>query len=236
MNPEPTILGIAAGDFWIALGTFLLALVAFFGEATWAWLRRPVLAVETGNHSPYSLGVPMHFTTSNGSRYSIRSYYCRSSITNTGKRPAENVEVFAEELRRTDRAKPEACTWLPMHLGWADIGQIDQKVFLPRIGGASMYRFCDIAHVLDPDRLARSHLPAVEIPNWCMTGDPRPVLSFDTVTKPNTKTYLVEPGAYELDVVVAAQNAKPVRHTIRIELTGWADDEADMLGKLLRVS
>ena len=55
-------------------------------------------------------------------------------------------------------------------------------------------------------------------------------LAFDLVALPHHKGHIVGPGEYELDVLVAAENARPSKRTINIRLSGtWYSDEAKML-------
>jgi hypothetical protein len=45
-----------------------------------------------------------------------------------------------------------------------------------------------------------------------------------------------QPGRYLLDIAISANNAKVVYKTLRINFTGWFDDETEMFSKGLVVS
>jgi hypothetical protein len=86
-----------------------------------------------------------------------------------------------------------------------------------------MGRFCDIGHIIHPDntKAAGDAIPGVAAGVT--------VLSLDLQMATNTRTHLLAPGVYKLDVRVAAANCRPVDHTIHLTLTGkWFDDQAKM--------
>jgi hypothetical protein len=110
-----------------------------------------------------------------------------------------------------------------MHLKWVGHGDI----FMPMISPGGMYRYCNLAHIIDPKyRRAfvgeAGHRPDV--------STDKTVLSFDTIYQTYTLSHLQPPGRYLLTIVVAASNSKPVEKTLGINLTGeWFDEELRML-------
>ena len=55
-------------------------------------------------------------------------------------------------------------------------------------------------------------------------------MAFDLMVAPNHRGHIVGPGEYELDVLVAAQNVRPLRKTVKLRLPGdWYADEQRML-------
>lgn len=108
--------------------------------------------------------------------------------------------------------------------GWSHYSE----VFIPAIS-PGMYRHCELAHVLHPEK--RKQLEA-EDNSWPNVPSYKTILSFDTIVRPYTLTSLVPPGTYRLVVLIAAANAKPVKKTLEIKLTGdWYDDESTMLSE-----
>lgn len=153
--------------------------------------------------------------------------YClRLRVSNSGKQRAESVEVIAAELKekQADGTFSEVETFLPMNLLWSYYRQ----VFLPAISPET-YKHCDLARIIDPKE--RKSFPG-EHKTWANVSPEKTVLSFDTVVKPDTQSYLVPMGTYHLKIIVAAANAKPIEKTWEIILTGdWYDDEKEMLGR-----
>ena len=146
-------------------------------------------------------------------------------MINRGNQKAESVEVFASDLskQQADDTFKKVDSFLPMNLLWADYRQ----VFFPAIS-PDMYRHCDLVHIIDPKERAQF---GAEDKEWPNISREKTILSFDTAVKPHTLSYLVPPGKYRLVILVAAANAKPIRKTLEISLTGeWYDDQETMLG------
>ena len=153
-------------------------------------------------------------------------YYFRLRIQNSGRQKAESIEVFAAKLekRRADGTFGPVDSFLPMNLLWSHYRQ----VFLPAISPET-YKHCDLAHIIDPEE--RKSFPG-EHRTWDNIPSESTLLSFDTVAKPYTQSYLVPMGTYRLKIVVAAANAGVVKKTLEITLTGdWYNDEQEMLGQ-----
>jgi len=67
-------------------------------------------------------------------------------------------------------------------------------------------------------------------------GDDDTALAFELMVKPNHGGYIVGAGDYQLDVVVAAENAPLLQKTVEIMLGGrWYEDETRMLRDGVRV-
>jgi hypothetical protein len=160
----------------------------------------------------------------------VAAYYLRLRIVNSGNKRAESVEVFAAELskQQEDGTFGVEESFLPMNLLWS----YDRRVFLPAISPHT-YKHCDLAHILNPterEALAVEHEAWVEHKIWEGVPERKTILSFDTAVKPHTKSHLRPFGTYRLLIFVAAANAKPVRKTLEITLTGdWYEDEDTML-------
>ena len=151
------------------------------------------------------------------------SYYIRLKIENTGNQHAESPEVFATELseRQADGTFKRVPSFLPMNLIWADFGTVDAPDVSPE-----MYRYCNIAHILDPGTRGRF---CREDKTWNHVLADKTILSFDTYVKTNTLNHLVPFGTYRLHLLIGAANAKPIKCTLEITLTGeWFADESAM--------
>jgi hypothetical protein len=173
---------------------------------------------------PLSSGVPGRLMT-------IDAMYVRLRVGNRGNASALNAEVFANSLRRrTPEANWELVKGFPpMNLSWANIG----GSYFPRIA-PGMEMHCDIARVLDPVG-AQAKWPET------LKGGLDPsatTLTLMVIVHPNHKGNIVGPGTYQLDLTIAAENAKPIKRTLEVTLTGrWYSDDAQMLreGILVRL-
>ena len=89
-----------------------------------------------------------------------------------------------------------------------------------------MGKHCDVGHIADP---ARRDMLREDAPRLALTNQ-QTSLAFDLMAAPNHKGHIVGPGEYQLDILVAAENARPIKRTIAISLRGtWNPDETIML-------
>jgi len=149
--------------------------------------------------------------------------YLRVSVTNVGNESARNVEVYAEMLsrKRADGSWERVPEFPPMNLIWSNLG----SMYFPRIA-PEMSKHCDVGHIIDPTRRfdfgeenVRLRLESTEVS-----------LTFDLIAKPNHQGHIVRPGSYRLDLMLAAENARPIRRVLEIELRGpWYPEEEQML-------
>jgi len=108
-----------------------------------------------------------------------------------------------------------------MNLKWANLGG---NIYFPIIS-PEMGKHCDVAHVADPaNRAALGETPPAPYPAN------RTAMAFDLMAAPNHRGHIVGPGEYEMEVLVAAENARPLRKIVKLRLTGdWYADEQRML-------
>jgi len=221
---------ITIADWIVAAGTVVMAVVAVvavFQDKIRAWLTRPKLDVSISVSPPDCHKIPIVRYGPEGEQSVIADgYYFRLRVTNSGNQRAELVEVFAAELskRQADGTFKAVDSFLPMNLVWSHYHQ----VLFPAVS-PEMYRHCDLAHVIHPQK--RGQFPA-EDNRWPNIPPEKTVLSLDTAVKPHTLSHLLPFGTYRLVVLIAAANAKPVKKILEISLTGdWYDDERKMLGE-----
>jgi hypothetical protein len=148
-------------------------------------------------------------------------YYFRLWIENNGNQRAERVQVYAVRLlkRHADGVFRQAESFLPMNLRWAhSLDQGKPEIFAdinPKMG-----KHCDLGRIVNPkapiDRLAG--VPA-----------DKTILHLDTEVEPATRSHLLPPGAYQLDLRIAAANAAPVEKRFEVNIQGnWYPDQAKM--------
>lgn len=211
-----------------ATATFLAVLVALFkDEILRAW-RKPQLTVSIMLASPDCHKTTLDYTVQKETVVygSAECYYLRLWIENKGKTRAERVQVFAAKLsrRNADGSFKEVESFLPMNLRWAHGQQGSQgpEIFAEGIS-PKMGKHCDLGHVIDPNHRVNigENLPGVQ--------PDETILAFDLEIQPNTKSHLIAPGVYQLQLRVAAANCAPVTRTIELTITGkWFFDQARM--------
>jgi len=162
------------------------------------------------------------FTTAEGA-FLLTAFYLRLWVENVGNTTARQVEVYAKELRRklADGRWQRVDAFPPMNLKWSDVGGL----YFARIA-AKMGKHCDLGHIVDPARRSVINENAARL----ALNDQQTSLTFDLIAQPNHKGHIIGPGEYELDLLVAADNARPSSHTVTISLPGrWYEDETRML-------
>jgi hypothetical protein len=201
-------------------GTLVLATVAVFQQTIRGWFYRPRFRVSIKTGPPDCVAVP--FTGPDGS-FVADAIYLGLWIENVGNATARNAEVFAKALRRqrADGGWESVASFPPMNLRWAHLNAIYFPTIAPEMG-----KHCNIGHITDPPRRHRLN---EEVQRLNLT-DQQTSFVFEVVAAPNHRGHIVGPGDYRLDVLIAAENAPPLRATVEISLRGpWYPDEAQML-------
>jgi len=87
-----------------------------------------------------------------------------------------------------------------------------------------MGKHCDVGHIADPQNRAELSEDLDGVPKAST------IFSLDLEVNPNTKSNLLAPGTYRLELQVAAANSAPVERVVEITVTGqWFADERKML-------
>jgi len=202
--------------------TFLAVLVALFKEELQRIWRKPELKALIRSTAPDCHKTEMTFTNPRTGEVIARvpCYYLRIWIENRGNQRAEQVQVFASRLwrKRADGTFGEERQFLPMNLLWSYIGRPFLDGLSPEMG-----QHCDVGHVLQPGNALTDGETLPAVPKG------QAVLALDLEMKPFTKSHLVPPGEYQLELKIAASNCKPVSKKLDLNITGeWFDDEAKM--------
>jgi hypothetical protein len=217
-------------DWLTAIGTLaavvVALLLAIFHEHLRALCWHPALELLYEHQPPDS-----HLTTLTNRQTGVQAacYYFRIRVRNGGNARAKNVEVFVEEVshRRADGVFQRQEDFLPLNLLWSHYGQ----PYFPSIP-PGVYKHCDFGHVVDPS--LRNKFPREDHERLGRLGmqPSQTALCLELVVRPNTGTHLILPGPepYRFVVVAAAANARLVRRTIEVKLTGqWTTNERHML-------
>lgn len=208
------------GSWLMVIGTLVLAAVAVWQDTIRGWLYRPRFRISSSTEPPDCAAVP--FTRADGS-FIAHSVYLGLWVENVGSATATNAEVYASGLqrRRADGAWERVAVFPPMNLKWAHLN----SMYFPSIA-PGMGKHCNIGHIVDP---ACRHLLNEDAPRLNLT-DQQTSLAFEVFAVPNHKGHIVGPGEYRLELLIAAENARPLRRTIEVSLEGkWYPDETQML-------
>jgi hypothetical protein len=128
--------------------------------------------------------------------------------------------VFIRRLLRqhadgTFREEPQ---FLPMNLKWSHTGEVFASGISPRMG-----QFCDVGHIVHPNNTNTAGHAVDGLP----AGTTVMCLNVEAAT--NTRTHLLTPSAYRLELLVGAANVTPISKTVEIQLTGRWFDETDRM-------
>lgn len=209
---------VARYTLYLFVATLLVAGVALGQDHIRAWAFRPKLRASVRTAPPDCVMVPL--SNSLTGELLANALYIGIAVENCGNATAKNVEVFANELQRqrADGRWEVVETFPPMNLMWAHI----EKAYFPQIA-PGMRRRCSVARITDPTQREKiENAPTLEVG--------RTALWFDLVTKPNHMGHIVSAGTYKLELFVAAENAKPIRHYLTIKVDGkWYADQRQML-------
>jgi len=207
--------------------TFLAVLVALFGRTFWDWFNRPKLEVAV-RKTQRPLGVKKDEMHVSGIFAEDKVYFVELGITNTGRNPAENVEVFLSKrfykaLDTNEYAEQTFAT--PINLCWLGADRncdIDEKRYMPRIGPNST-RYCSLGWVYPPKGTGL----------YGSSG-----MGLDITSQQFEWAHLLlGPAWFKLIIEVSASNARPVIREMEILISGnWSDEEEEMFKEHLRIS
>ena len=213
--------GIQWAGWAAALATFLAVVVALWKEDIVKHWRRPRLKVRIALQPPDCHKIPVNsINPRTGEIVESRdAYFFRLWVENAGGVRAENVQVFAAELRRKKAGGgfEKVTSFLPMNLKWAHTGEVFAAGLSPKMG-----RHCDLGYIAAPGNMGRG-----------AAADPAEIkLVLVTEVVPNTHSNECGPGDYELALRIAASNSPPLEAMCGITLPGkWYDDEIEMLSQ-----
>lgn len=215
----------SVGQWFAASATTAAVLVALFKDEFLKWRRRPILEVIVALEPPHCHSTLLQHPVQRAV-VPAQCYYFRLWIQNNGKSRAEKVQVFAASLARrvADGSFRKDPNFLPMNLRWSHTMKPDgtPEIYAEGISPA-MGKHCDIGHIVDPKYRSEygEDLRAL--------AKDESVFALDLEVSPNTRTNLLAPGTYQLELRVAASNCLPVVITLELTITGkWFEDESQM--------
>ena len=212
--PPPSFWSSTAPQWFAAIGTFALAIVALFQQ----WFQRLVVRPK--------LRLDAHVSPPDAEKTRWRDgtdvYYFRLAVTNTGNAEARDVQVYlaSVEKLRQDNTYESLDRFSPMNLLWAHLGSATRAVLVPKMPPV----FCDLAYICDPKRLTKDAEGAV-----VQLAPGVPILVLQLEVKPYSGGHLLEPHIYRFHIKLVAANHKPIPYTLDVNFPGkWFDDKNQM--------
>ena len=218
---------LVTGTWAMVVVTFLAVLVALFREEIVRLWRHPRLSLRLELGDPDCHKTTMHLVDASGTAMaSAESYYFRLWVENVGNRHADKVQILVRSIARLlgDGTYRPLSQFVPMNLAWSNSPRINGKrdAFFdglsPKIG-----RHCDLGHILDP----RGALPN----QWKRAGgvEGETVFEFDFDSIPSTRSDLLAPGTYRIELTIAGANVRPIQRILELNHTGrWSKDQNRM--------
>ncbi len=203
---------------WVSIGIAVVAVaIALFQERARQWWSSARVEMTIDPKPPDTHQIAMTDVTSGA--FQNWAVYARVRVTHVKRLSAENVEVMVTRLWRIrDRGKQEDTSFLPLPLAWSHWTPSRSNLRVPR----NLFRHCDLgAFIPDPREPGKT------------------LFKFSTIVQPNPvggrtlPPNIVEPGAYEFELVLAGDNTNtlPKRWHLKFE-PDWSDDETTMLGRI----
>jgi hypothetical protein len=210
----------------------LVALVALFKEEIMKRWRRPILDLSLRVTPPDCYKTELRSLRPGpgdnvqiggfGKWHVANCYYFRLWVDNHGKTRAERVQVFATKLHRlgADGKFVEDKHFLPLNLCWSrseDHIEVFAEGISPHMG-----KHCDLGRIIDPEK--RADFADIE-------GFAKEKCLFELAVEfPSaTRSHLLQPGVYRLELKIAAGNVAPIDKTVELTVTdNWFDEEEVM--------
>jgi hypothetical protein len=244
----------AVCTFFLGVTTIGLLYWAIWGQWKHEEKYGPVLDFDFQNSSKYFMKLNyQHYHNiedDNGKvEYTVvgnvPSYWIRCRVVNMGRKSAENISVYLEEIWYQNNSGNYVPLerHIPLNLRWSHMPEGENTIF-PLIE-AGMNRYFDLAHIMEPEQ--RDQLLQME--EWPFWYPPIPfperfkthlemvtyqeknpaVLNLDTVVKPSSRSYFLLDGHYLLQVSVACANAPSITRCFQLDFTGkWTSEETRM--------
>ena len=211
----------------VAIGTLVLAFttvfVTIFKDTLRKLATKPKLEIEIDVAPP-----DCHKTYFNDVQTGEKTcdcYYFRFKIWNGGNDRAENVEILLTKLfkKETNGSYKEEKDFLPMNLFWSHYKTSFMGNICP-----DTFKYCDLGCIIKKGDLNKLIQTNKEFRSKIL-------FIFDIAVKPNTLSYIKEPGEYAIEVMIASANiTKAEKRYFKLEINdSWTDDTEEMLGKII---
>lgn len=210
-------------QWFIAIGTAILAIVALFQHHIKSWLTTPSLLISTRSTSPYCK--KLLFIHPEKANVTAHGYALRIGVKNATPRfriktRVEEAEVFLSKIDR----KAQDGMFHPVQ-GFEPANLIWSHSFIPFAAIApGMERYCFVGRVLKPGE--RQEFPDFDNPR--LPKD-KTCLRLDVSIARHTKEHIIPPGKYRLECLIGGANSKSIKKTFEINVSGeWCNNEVEM--------
>src|SRR6266536_4664681 len=205
------------GDHLAPIATFTAALVALFKEDFVKRWRRPKLTLRLllGPPDCSAIRSVVSWLDPSGQaaqKWEGNIFYFRFWVENAGSWPAERVEVNLRSIsnRLGDGRLGEVREFIPMDLRWAHSPANGPAIF--ETLNPHMGKHCDLGSVSPASNGSEKPLAGMR--------DGESTFNLATQVFPNNNCHRLKAGKYRLEILVAAQNARPKRFLVDIDWNG----------------
>lgn len=201
-------------EFYSVFVALLIGIAGIFREWILDKIFYPKLNLSLKLAPPDSLAIALY---RNGVKW-LDSYYFRIKVTNSGRRPASDVELLVEKIFKKQGGKLKRITsFVPLKLVWSNTQAQNGLDKLPRIQSNKMYEHCDLGHI-EPDSSGSF------------------VFRLDTKVQPTNFCNILSKGHYKLTTVTSANNVSPFRNEWELFFDGnLYNNEKDQFSKGVRI-
>lgn len=217
----------ALSSIFTLLAVIAALFIAVFQDKMRAWIHRPILNVSIEMKPPYCLKTIISNSSTNAA-----CYYFRIKVENEGNTKADAVEVLATELKIKKNDNYEHYKFfLPMNLFWSHVRKERYESI-----ASKTFKFCDLGHITDiakRQQFIGEHFNVMsEELFFGHTLEEETIFCFDTIVQTTTSNHLIPAGEYQLTILVAAENCKPIKKVLKIKIAGtWDNNEDNMLSE-----
>lgn len=214
------------GSHLAPIATFTAALVALFKEDIVKRWRRPKLTVRLLLKSPDSVAIPSVVTWQGAGDPNVKMwrgdiYYFRLWVENQGSWPAERVQAYIRSIsnRLGDNRLEEIREFIPMNLRWAH-SPADKPIIFETLN-PHMGKHCDLGSVSPTSNASERPLAGMK--------EGESTFNLATEVFPNNNCHRLKPGKYRIEILVAAQNARPRLFRVNLDWTGVFEESAERM-------
>jgi hypothetical protein len=203
-------------EVWTAIGTLVLAAVTVAALFLQDPIRRRYglaeLSMSIASRLPDVHFIMMTGVTTEGGLHQEPVLYIRVLVTHRRGRTAENVELFAARVWEIDTsARTEVGKFLPMQLLWSNADGATSLRIPPGVS-----RHCDLGYIGRGYKYPRLVVSTKVQPAGVGTFGELPSV--------------LDPGTYEIEVVLSGDNVKPISKAWRITCPAtWSNNESTMI-------
>jgi len=167
-------------QFFIAVGAFLVAALAIWGDSLKSYFFAPKLEVSVQLQSPYCQRMPA-------------GTWFRVKVENVSRTAAQNVELWIVELRRGSKSNSLQLDLVPIPLKWTHTGKSVAASINP-----SFHRYCDFGTLIHRAGGSPPYTENAQAMEFHLLTEPMPS---DGSTK-------LGASAYHVRLAVTASNSK----------------------------